>query len=89
MTHALAGLRRVRFVDDDGEALARDGAHLFGDDREFLQGGGDDLLARFQRLLELLRTFGNRLDHAGGLFEGDDGVAQLPVENAAIGDDHH
>lgn len=48
VAHALARLRRVSFVNNDGEVLAWNGAHLLGDDWEFLQSGGDDLLACLQ-----------------------------------------
>ncbi len=54
-----------------------------------MQGGGDDLLARFERLFELLRAFGDGLHHACGLLEGKDGASQLPIEDAAVGDDHN
>lgn len=87
MAHRFARLRGVRFVNDDGEAAGGDGAHLFGDDGEFLQRGGDDFLARFERFLQLTRAFVNGLHHAQRLLEGLHGAAQLTVEDAAVGDD--
>ena len=82
-----ARLRGVRFVDDDGEALARQCFDLLGDDREFLQGGDNDALAVFQRLLELARGAVDALDQAGHLLEVADVALQLAIQHAPVGDD--
>ena len=83
----LSRLAGVGFVDDDGKAPAFEFGHALGDDRELLQGGDDDGLARFQRFLQLGGMLVDFLDHAGGLLELLDGVLQLLVEHSAVGDD--
>ena len=80
-------LRRVRLVDDHGEALARQLADLLRDHREFLERGDDDRLAELERLLELARSGVDVLHHAERLLELAHGGLQLPVEHAPVGDD--
>jgi hypothetical protein len=50
-----------------------------GDDGEFLEGGDDDVLACFDRFLELSRVFVDGADDAIGLLELFDGVLELLV----------
>ena len=85
---ALAGLRRMRLVDDHGEALAGKLADLLGDDGELLQRGDDDRAPRFQGLAELPRGVLDVLHHAEGLLELPDGALELAVEHAAVGHHH-
>ena len=84
---ALAGLRRMRLVDDDGEALAGKLADLLGDDGELLQRGDDDGPARLEGFAELARGVLDVLHHAEGLLELPDGALELAVEHAPVG--HH
>jgi hypothetical protein len=81
--------RRIVYLYDDGEMLARDSAHLLGDHREFLQSGCDDLFGRFQRFFELFGTFGDGLYHARRLFKCQHRSAQLTIKDAAVGDDYN
>ena len=85
---ALARLRGVRLVHDDGETLPGEPADLLGDHRELLERGDDDRLARLQRLLELARGAVDVLDHAEGLLELADGLLELSVEDPAVGHHH-
>ena len=78
---------RMGFVDDDGESLARQFADLVLDDRELLQGGDDDRLAVFQRLLQLAARGVDVLHDAERLLEGPHRPLELPVQHAAVGDD--
>ena len=83
-TSALAG---VRLVDDDREAApALLVADLVEDERELLHRGDDDLLAALDEPPQIARAVGvpDRRRHLGIL---PDGVADLPVEDAAVG--HH
>ena len=79
-----AALRAVGFVDDDGEAFGAQIADAGDDDREFLNGGDDDLLALFERGFELGRFVrgGDELAHRREVFNV---IAQLAVEDAAVG----
>ena len=86
---ALSGLRRMRFVHDQGEALAGKLADLTGDDRKLLQRGDDDRPARLQGLAELARGLVDVLDYAEGLLELPDGLLELAVEHAPVGHHHH
>ncbi len=86
MFGGFARLAGVGFVDDDGEALAFELGHAGRDDGELLQGGDDDGFARLQRLPQLGGVFIDLLDHAFGLLELLDGVLQLTVEHAPVGD---
>src|SRR5712691_1437576 len=79
----------MRLVDDDGEALAAMlVADLVEDEREFLDGGDDDLLAALQKLAEVARLV-SVADSRADLGELFDGVADLLVENAPVGDDNN
>ena len=83
-----SALARMGFVDDDGETpvpvLVANGIH---DDGELLDRGDDDLLALLNQLGETGRGFG--VPHRGAdLGELTDGVADLPVQVPAVGDDH-
>ena len=76
------------FVHDQPEALAGQFADLLGDDREFLERGDDDGLARLQRVLELARGGVDVLHHPQGLLELPYRGLELAVEHPAVGDDH-
>jgi hypothetical protein len=78
----------MRLVHYHREALARELDDFFRDHGKLLQRGDDDRLSRLQRLLELARGGIDVLDHAECLFELAHRRLQLPVEHAAIGDDH-
>ena len=86
---ALSGLRRMRFVHDQGESLTGKLADLTGDDRKLLQRGDDDRPARLQGLAELARGLVDVLHHAEGLLELPDGLLELAVEHAPVGHHHH
>ena len=83
----LAGLGRVRFVDDHREPLAGKRSDLLGDHRELLERRDDDPLAGFQGRAELLRILVDLLDHPERLLELGDRALKLAVEHAAIRDD--
>ena len=78
--------RRVRLVDDYGEALAGKLADLPCDDGELLQRGDDDGPARLEGFLKLARRVLDVLHHAEGLLELADGALELAVEHAPVGD---
>ena len=63
---------------------AQQAAH---DERELLQRRDDDLRAVGERLRELLRVLVDGLHHALGVLDLVDGVLQLAVEDAPVGDD--
>lgn len=80
---ALAG---VGFVDDDGEfAAAVFVADFIQDEGEFLDGGDDDFLARFEENPQIAAALGVTDDgrHLGELL---DRIADLAVQDAAVGD---
>ena len=85
---ALPGLGRMGLVHDQPEALAGELADLLGDDREFLERGDDDGLARLQRVLELARGGVDVLHHPQGLLELPYRGLELAVEHPAVGNDH-
>ena len=87
LARAGAGLRRVRLVDDDREAVAGQLLHLVGDHRELLERGDNDRLAVLQRLAELPRGGVDVLHHPFHLLELAHGALELAVEHAAVGDD--
>ena len=77
----------MRLVDDDGEGSpAMLVADLVEDEWELLHRGDDDLLALLQERPQLLGPFGHRADNGGHLRELFDGVTDLLVEHAAVGD---
>ena len=82
----LPPLARMRLVDDDGEAaaplLVPD---LVEDERELLHRRDDDLLAALDKPAEVTRAFG-MADGGPDLGELLDGVADLLVEDAPVGD---
>ncbi len=88
---ALAG---VRFVNNDGELLSAVlTADFVEDEGEGLNGGNDDLLAVTEKLGELgglggRFTFLDRTDGGGNLGKLLDGVANLLIEDTAVGDDN-
>lgn len=94
-----SGLGTVGFVDDDGAAAggedvgARSFAVLgefeqfFADMGEFLEGGDDDGDGVFEGDRELGGVFVDFLDDALTMLELVDGVLELLVEDATIGDD--
>ena len=93
---ASPGLRAVRLVGDDGEALALRGrqlAHRFQRKGEGLDRADDDLLVAGQRLRQfaaLAAAFAlDRGDHAGGALEVEERLLQLRVDHVAVGDDQH
>ena len=79
-------------VDDDREAPAARPlagwlvADLVEDERELLHRGDDDLLPALDEAAQIARAFGVA-DRRADLRELLDGVADLAVENAAVGDD--
>jgi hypothetical protein len=81
-----AALAAVGLVDDDGEALVAEVGDAFDDVGEFLDGGDDDLFAVFQGRFQIRRAQ-RRGDDVLDLGEVLDVVAQLFVEQAAVGDD--
>ena len=71
-------------VDDDGEAAAALPApYLVQDERELLDGGDDDLLARLDELAQVSGGLG-MADDGGDLGEPPDGVADLPVQDPPV-----
>ncbi len=78
---ALARLRGVRLVHDQGEALARQLVDLLCDHWELLERGHDDRLPRLERLLELPCGLLDVLHHAEGLLELAHGALELAVEH--------
>ncbi len=80
-------LTRMRLVDDDGEAApAVLGPDLVQDERKLLHRGDDDLLALGEKQAQVARVL--RVPHRGAhLRELLDGVADLLVEDAPVGDD--
>jgi hypothetical protein len=86
---ALAGLRGVGLIDDDGVPPVGQPDPLLHDDRELLQRGDDDPRLRAgQRLGELHGVVVDLLDDAVRVVELVDGVLELPVQHPAVGDDH-
>ena len=63
-------------------------ADLVNDKRELLQGRDDDLDARFQGLGQLVGVLVNLGDDALLVLELVDGVLQLLVQDAPVGDDN-
>ncbi|MDZ7713880.1 MAG: hypothetical protein U5L06_12605 [Rhodovibrio sp.] len=86
LLRAVAALGGMRLVDDHGEVLAREIADLVDDHRELLQRGRDDRPALFQRVAQFLRVLLHRRHHAVDVLELLDGLAQLLVEDAPVGD---
>ena len=86
---AFPGLRRVRLVDDQGKALARQRADFFGDHRKFLQGGYDNGFARLQRVLELARSRIDVFHHAQRRLELAYGPLELAIQHAAVRNHHN
>ena len=85
-----AGLRRVRLVHDHRIVALGQRPDLVEDERELLQRCHDDAgLLTGQRRGELRRVLVDPLHHPQGVLELVDGVLQLPVEDAKVGDDHH
>jgi len=84
---ALAALRAVRLVDDHRVAALRQLADLLGDEGELLQRRDDDRRAGLERLGELGGALVDALNDALLVLELVDGVLQLLVEHAAVGDD--
>ena len=68
-------------------ALLLQRADRLADEGKFLDRRDDDRRPAGQRLGELLRVLVDLLDHAGLVLELVDGVLQLLVEHAAVGDD--
>ena len=60
----------------------------WADDRELLEGGDDDGLARFQCVLELARGGVDVLHHPQGLLELPHRGLELAVQYPAVGDDY-
>ena len=82
-----AALARMGLVDDDGKAApAMFVADLVENERELLDRRDDDLLAGLDEPSQVARTLGvpHRRAHLGVF---PDRVSDLPVEDAAIGDD--
>ena len=79
-----APLRGVGFVDDDGKGAVRKIVDAIDDEGELLDGADDDLFAAFQMLFEVSRALGVG-DDVFDFGEVADGVAQLAVEDAAVG----
>src|SRR5947207_2861600 len=77
----------MRLVDDQGEPLPREGAHLVRDDGKLLERRDDDRLAGLERLFELAAGGVDILHHTEGLLELLDDPLELPVEHAPIGYD--
>ena len=73
---------------DQSETFAGQFADLLGNDRELLERGDDDGLARLQRVLELARGRIDVLHHPKGLLELPHGALKLTVEHPAVRDDH-
>ena len=63
-------------------------ADLRRDDGELLEGGDDDRLPGFERLLELARGGVDVLHHPQRLLELANRALELAVEDPAVGDDH-
>ena len=84
-----AGLGRMGLVDDHCKPLAGQVAHFAGDDGEFLQGGDNDPLARFQGFPELLRVLVDGLYHAPDALKVPHGLLELAIEHAPVRDDDH
>ena len=83
----LAALAGVGLVDDDGEfASAVLAADFVEDEGEFLDGRDDDLLAALDEPAQVAGMLGVA-DGRADLGELLDGVADLLVEDAAVGDD--
>ena len=81
-----AALAGVRLVDDDGEApAAMLVADLVQDERELLHRGDDDLLAAFDEAAQVAGALGVA-DGGPDLRVLADGAADLPVQDAAVGD---
>ena len=75
----------MRLVDDDGKASSRLGCDFVEDERELLDRGDDDLLALLDELPQvagMLRVADRRAD----LHELLDGLLNLVVEDAPVGD---
>jgi hypothetical protein len=82
-----ASLAGMRLVDDDGKGSpAMPVPDLIQDELELLHRGDDDLLSLLQKGPQLLRPFCDRADDGGHLCELLDGVADLLVEHATVGD---
>ncbi len=83
----LAALAAVRFVDDDGDALAVESG-VGGDDRELLQRGDDDLRAAvLERCPKLLGVLVDALQHPPDVVGAGDRRLQLFVEDGPVGED--
>ena len=78
----------MRLIDDDGESLAALVGDLVEDEREFLHRRDDDLLSLLNKLAQIARVLGmtHRCAH---LHELLDGLLNLVVEDAPVGDDDH
>ena len=78
----------MRLVDDDGEALVAHRADLVEYPRELLHRGDDDLLALLDEPPQVTGVLG--MAHRGAnLHELLDGLLDLIVEDAPVGDDDH
>jgi hypothetical protein len=82
----VAGLGRVGLVDEDGVAAAGVGGDGVRDLGELLDGRDDDLLPALDGGAELAAV-GDGGDEALGALELADGLAELLVEEAPVGDD--
>ena len=83
----LAALARMRLVDDDRKAaVAVQAADVVEDEREFLDRGDDDFLAALDKAAQIARVLG-MADRRADLGELPDRVAELLVEDAAVGHD--
>ena len=78
----------MRLVDDDGEGLAALGGDLVEDEGELLHRRDDDLLALLDELAQIAGALGvaHRRAH---LHELLDGLLDLVVEDAPVGDHDH
>ena len=85
----LARLGGVDFINYHGEGFAFEFADGLGNHVELLNGGDDDVLARLQKASELRRVLVHTVNDALHLLRLLDGLLELLVEHAPIGDDNH
>ena len=78
----------MRFVNDQGEALARQFADFRGDYREFLQRGDDDCLTGFECLFELARGGVDIFHNPQRLLELAHGALEGTIEHTTVRDNH-
>ena len=89
---SLAPLCRLRTLGLAGRVRrigAGDGQEAPHHEGELLQRGDNDHRPIHQGARQLLRILVDSLHHALGVLDLVDGVLKLPVEHAAVGDDHH